>query len=378
MVRLADICRVVGGSTPRTDTPAYWNGDIVWITPADLGKLMGYNITSSARRISKEGFNNSGTEMLPSGSVVLSTRAPIGHLAIARIALCTNQGCKSLVPNAELMSEYLYFSLKQAVPALQNLGSGATFTELSKSALSDFQIPLPPLSVQQEIVAEIEGYQRVIDGARAVIDNYKPHIRVEPEWEMVKLGEICRFKNGLNYTKDSSGFSVKIIGVGDFGKNTYVPLADLSIVTLNEPIVEDYLVKPNDILFVRSNGNPDLVGRSLIVPATNESITFSGFSIRARVKDERVLPIFLAHLFKSSDFAEMIKTVSQGANIRSLSQEILNEIIIPLPPLATQQALVAEIEAEQALVAANRELIERMEKKIKAVIARVWGEVPPI
>ena len=132
-------------------------------------------------------------------------------------------------------------------------------------------------------------------------------------------------------------------------------------------------MKAGDILFVRSNGNPDLVGRSLFVPPPREPTTFSGFTIRGRIEDKRALPLFFAHFFKSRDFAEMIKTVGRGANIRNLSQGILNELAIPLPPLATQQAIVAEIDAEQALVAANCELVTRFEQKIQATLAGVWG-----
>jgi type I restriction enzyme M protein len=228
--------------------------------------------------------------------------------------------------------------------------------------------------VQKEIVAEIEGYQKVIDGARAVLDNYRPHIPIHPDWPMVNLGEICSFKNGLNFNKASTGHTVKIIGVSDFQANLYAPLAGLDEVHLDSPITDEYLVRGGDILFVRSNGNPELVGRSIIVPPPNEPTSFSGFTIRGRIEDERALPLFYAHFFKSRDFAEMIKTVGQGANIRNLSQVILNKLQVPIPPLATQQAIVAEIEAEQALVAANRELIARFEKKIQATLARVWGE----
>jgi type I restriction enzyme M protein len=178
----------------------------------------------------------------------------------------------------------------------------------------------------------------------------------------------------LNFDKTSSGSTVKIIGVSDSRANLYAPLDDLDEVHLASPLGDDYLVKAGDILFVRSNGNPDLVGRSLFVPTPREPTTFSGFTIRGRIEDARALPLFFAHFFKSRDFAEMIKTVGQGANIRNLSQGILNELKVPLPPLATQQAIVAEIEAEQALVAANRELITRFEQKIQATLARVWGE----
>jgi len=231
--------------------------------------------------------------------------------------------------------------------------------------------------VQKEIVAEIEGYQKVIDGARAVVDNYHPHIPIDPAWPMVCLGEICSFKNGLNFDKTSSGCSVKIIGVSNFRTNLYVPMSDLAEVQLEAPPSAEYMVKEGDILFVRSNGNQALVGRSVLVPSSNEVVSFSGFTIRARFEDVRALPLFFAHFFKSRDFAEMIKNVGRGASIRNLSQGTLKELKIPLPPLATQRAIVTEIEAEQALVNANRELIARMERKIQATLARVWGEDAP-
>jgi type I restriction enzyme M protein len=148
-------------------------------------------------------------------------------------------------------------------------------------------------------------------------------------------------------------------------------------VHLDEPLSDEYLVKGGDILFVRSNGNPDLVGRSLFVPPPNEPITFSGFTIRCRIEDQRAPPIFYAHFFKSRDFAEMIKTVGRGANIRNLSQGILSELKVPLPPLATQKGIVAEIEAEQSLIATNSELVAIFEKKIVGTLARVWGEEVP-
>ena len=143
---------------------------------------------------------------------------------------------------------------------------------------------------------------------------------------------------------------------------------------LDRPVGEEYLVRSGDILFVRSNGNPELVGRSVILPETTEKITFSGFTIRARVKGDRVIPIFLAHLFKSREFSAMINTVGRGANIRNLSQGILSELKIPFPDLDAQRTIVAQIEAEQCLVNANKELIRLFENKIKAVINRVWGE----
>jgi type I restriction enzyme M protein len=268
----------------------------------------------------------------------------------------------------------LFHLLKAKQTDIYALQIGMGQPHVYSKDLAKIQIPLPPLEVQEEIMAEIVGYEKVIDGSRTVLDNYRPHIPIHPDWSIIKLGEICSFKNGLNFNKISSGHSVKIIGVSNFQNNLYAPLAELDNIHLDAPLANDYLVKDGDILFVRSNGNPSLVGRSVIVPPHCEPTTFSGFTIRGRFADERASPLFYAHFFKSRDFAEMIKTVGQGANIRNLSQSILNEISIPLPPLATQQAIVADIEAEQALVDANRELIEHFEKKIQATLARVWGK----
>ena len=128
--KLGEICRVVGGSTPNTGDQAFWDGGIVWITPTDLGKLESPWIESSQRRITEMGYRSCGTEMLPKGTVVLSSRAPIGHLGIAAVTLCTNQGCKSFVPGENVDSYYLYWCLRYFVPDLQRLGSGATFDPL--------------------------------------------------------------------------------------------------------------------------------------------------------------------------------------------------------------------------------------------------------
>jgi len=281
-----------------------------------------------------------------------------------------------LRPSDRALADFIYFcvtseSFRESAIA-QMTGTGG-LQRVPRAYVEQFEIPLPPLDVQKEIVAEIEGYQKVIDGARAVLDNYRPFIPIHPDWPMVELGELCSFKNGLNYAKASVGQSVKIVGVANFQNSLLAPLDDLQTIFLESEINEEYLLKQGDILFVRSNGNPDLVGRSLIIPQTTFPVTFSGFTIRGRFIDNRALPMFYALFFKSLDFAEAIKKVGRGANIRNLSQSLLTEMTVPLPPSETQKSIVAEIEAEQALVNANRELIARMEKKIQATLARVWG-----
>ena len=292
--------------------------------------------------------------------------------------MAIGRGLAAIRPRPGLVEGRYLFRFLRAMESQIVGQAGAAFASINRSDIEAIKIPLPPLEVQREIVAEIEGYQKVIDGARIVLENYRPHIPIDPTWPVANLGSLASFKNGLNFTKDEAGHFIAIVGVGDFQNNLTVPVEKLSSVTIADAISDDYLLRGGDILFVRSNGNPDLVGRSMLVPDDIGRATFSGFSIRARITSPDTNSRFLTHFFKSADFAEKMKTVGQGASIRNLSQGILDGLQIPLPPPDTQQAIVVEIEAEQSLVNGNRELITRFEKKIETAIARVWGEAEEV
>ncbi|MBW1702845.1 MAG: restriction endonuclease subunit S [Deltaproteobacteria bacterium] len=165
-VKLGDACRVVNGTTPKSGVQEYWGGDIVWVTPTDLGRLDLPYIKGSERRITNEGFESGNLEIVPAGSVVLSSRAPIGHLGIASVPLCTNQGCKSFVLGEGIDSDFLFFALKDSVSEIQQLGSGATFTEVSKTQLEKFEIPVSPLPEQKRIAAILRERMDAVERAR--------------------------------------------------------------------------------------------------------------------------------------------------------------------------------------------------------------------
>ena len=164
-VTLGEACHVVNGTTPRSTEPSYWGGDIVWITPADFGTDSGA-ITNSRRTITTAGFESCGLTMVPPGSVIVSSRAPIGNLGVAAVPLCFNQGCKALVPTDRVDSAYLYFAILHAVPDLQAMGSGATFSEISKSKIAKFHIPLPPLPEQRVIAGRLTVQMEQVTAAR--------------------------------------------------------------------------------------------------------------------------------------------------------------------------------------------------------------------
>ena len=163
-VRLGEIGNIIGGGTPKTTNPEYWNnGTIPWITPADMSSLNSKYISRGARNITESGLNSSSAQLMPKGTVLFSSRAPIGYVAIAENDLSTNQGFKSIVPFNIALSDYLYFMLLAIKERIEKMGSGTTFKEVSGATVAFVVVPLPPLSEQRRIVARLEELLPLVD-----------------------------------------------------------------------------------------------------------------------------------------------------------------------------------------------------------------------
>ena len=167
---IGEVSKIINGGTPKTSVKEYWEGDINWITPKDLGKLKGVYVSETPRKISKLGLQKSSARLFKENSIILSTRAPIGHLAINQVPMSTNQGCRGIVPNSNLNVNYLFYFLKLNIKLLNDLGTGTTFKELSTKALSSIKIPIPPLAEQKQIVAILDQAFEAIDQAKANIE----------------------------------------------------------------------------------------------------------------------------------------------------------------------------------------------------------------
>ena len=160
-VRLGDVCEIVSGATPKTKIPEYWEGDIKWVTPAELSEDSHY-ICDTEKHLTEKGFSSASLHMMPKGTVLLTTRAPIGKVAITADVMCCNQGFKNLVCSEKVYNEYLYRYLKSRTAELQAMGRGATFKELSKKNVSEYAISLPPLPVQKEAVEKLSAVEKQI------------------------------------------------------------------------------------------------------------------------------------------------------------------------------------------------------------------------
>lgn len=208
-VTIGDVCTIVNGGTPKSEVSEYWDGDLNWITPKEMGKLTSREITSTERKITEKGIKNSSAKLLPINSVILSSRAPIGHLAINKSLMATNQGCKGLVPSEKLNYEYLYYFLSHSKQLLNDMGSGATFKELSGSKLATVEIPLPPIATQQKIVAKLDAIFAEIDkataaaeanakNAEALFQSYLTEVfeRGGEDWGIYTIKDLIKIRSG--------------------------------------------------------------------------------------------------------------------------------------------------------------------------------------
>ncbi|MFO4722407.1 restriction endonuclease subunit S [Vibrio cholerae] len=176
VVKLKDCCTVVGGATPKRNIPEYWDSkDVPWVTPKDISKLSNKVLNDAPEYISQLGFDKCATSLLPKGAVLLTSRAPIGNVAIAGRDMCTNQGFKSLVPSDRVDSTYLYYCMLWHSSMLEALGNGATFKEVSKKIVEEFEIPLPPLDEQKRIA-------EILDKADAIRQKRKQAIALADEF----------------------------------------------------------------------------------------------------------------------------------------------------------------------------------------------------
>jgi len=375
IVELGEVCDVSSGGTPSRANDRFWKGNIPWVK---TGEVNYSTITQTEEHITNEGLEGSSAQLYPKGTVLMAmygqgvTR---GRVAVLGIEATINQACAAIVPKTlTLRSDFLYVLLVAKYEELRAMSEsrGGNQSNLSAQLIRTLRIPLPPLAEQEAIVAEVEGYQKVIDGARQVVAHYRPRINIDPTWPMVPFSEIADFRNGLNFTRDENGEKVKVLGVGDFQDLMHAPIDTVPYVELSARLSALQALQEGDLVFVRSNGNKELVGRSVLIPKLKEPVYHSGFTIRARLKDKRTA-LFMAYLFKAEVHDRLKTKLRAGANISNLSQEILDALMIPLPPLPEQQRIVAELEEERALVAASKTLVEKMEAKVRERVARAWG-----
>ena len=237
---------------------------------------------------------------------------------------------------------------------------------LPVSFVESYEIPLPPLEEQERIVAELDGYRKVIEGARQVVENYKPTIRVAPEWPRKSLAELASLEYGLTARGEDAG-DTRLIRITDITDEGYLRLSGAKFIDLNGE-ARRYLLKENDVLVARTGAT---YGKTLLFVTGVQSV-FASYLIRLRFNDD-IVPQYYWTFAQSEMYWAQARSLVTGGGQPQFNGNALKKVTVPIPPLDVQRKIISEIESEGKLVESNRKLIAAFEKKIQTKLAEIWG-----
>ncbi len=341
---------------------------INWIKIGDVQEGAKF-VNSTKQKIRPEGLKKS--RLVEPGDFILSNSMSFGRPYIVNITGAIHDGWlvfKQLKNNLNKNYVFNILSSQFVKDQFAQSATGGVVKNLNIELVKRVKIPLPPLSVQEEIVAEIEGYQKIIDGAKMVVENYKPKIDIDPAWEMVELGEVAKPQYGFTEKAKDEG-NARFIRITDIGVDGELIKENARYIDLTLD-AQKSIVSKDDILVARTGAT---YGKTMIFKESYPAV-FASFLIRLNFDKKRVYPKYYWAFAQSSNYISQAAKLMTGGGQPQFNGNAIIKIKFPLPPIEIQKQIVAKIEKEQEIVNANKQLIEIFEQKIKDRIAKVWGE----
>lgn len=345
--KLGEVCEIVGGTTPSTTNKSYWNGSEKWITPAEIDINKKY-IYDSVRHITKEAVKDCSLQLQPKGTVIFTSRAPIGKVAISEMEFYCNQGFKNFICSERILNEYLYFFLIGNVDYLNSIGKGTTFKEISKTVVSQVEIPLPPLEEQKRIVkildekfAQLEtikvNAQTNLQNAKDLFQSQLTKAFSNTTWEKKRLGDVFYVKSGGTPSRSKKEYwngDIPWYSSGELG-NRYTTNSERNI---NSLAIDNSNAKlfPKGSLLI---GMYDTAAMKMSI--LDRDATFNQAIAGVKPCEEHNLQFI--RLYLDSIKTEMFE-LRRGTRQKNLSLEKIKEIIVPLPPLPEQKRIVEELD----------------------------------
>lgn len=347
---LGDVADVIGGGTPSTTNSRYWDGDILWLTPTEITPQDGKVITDSRRKITDLGLKNSGAQILPNGSVVLTSRASVGYVALAGAELCTNQGFQSLIPKDYVIAKFLMFWIQQNRSEFESRSAGSTFKEISKSNVKSIKISLPSLPEQKRIVdlisaidAYIEALQHQLETAKKSRNAVLHELLVASgdNWIECNLSEVTRLiTDGSHFSPKSIDSGIPYVTVRDI-KNGSLDLDNAARISEESYLeLEKNGCRPmvNDILFSKDG----TVGKVALVESDEKFVVLSSLAI-IRADETKMLPRFLSLTMSSERFQQDAIESKTGLAIKRIVLKHLKTLKVTVPTIVEQEAIITQI-----------------------------------
>ena len=382
--RLGDVCTVVSGSTPKSTVPEYWDGDIKWITPAELSNDTCI-INDSARHITALGVAKTGLKPFPAGTVILSSRAPIGKTAIAGCEMFCNQGFKNLICSEKIDSKYLYYFLSGKTDYLNSLGRGATFKEISKAIVENIEIPLPEVEEQKRIAARFERLLRLIQLQKAELEELDKLVKSRfielfgmPGtdafgWGLVPLGSTCNInpKKSLD-SRLVSGAVVSFVpmpAVTEHGEIDATAIKEYDEVKTGFTYFAE-----NDVLFAKITPCMES-GKGAVAKGLHNGIGFGSTEFHVlRPISGKTDPYWIYTLTAFSQFRmDAASNMTGSAGQRRVPASFLENYRVSLPPIALQEQFAAFVEQTDKSKLAVQKGLQELEILKKSLMQQYFG-----
>jgi len=395
---IGEQCEVVAGSTPKSAVGEYWGGDIAWLTPKDLSQDRSQFVEHGERSITKSGYESCSTRLVPAGSVLFTSRAPIGYVAIAANEMCTNQGFKTAVPGSGLQSEFLYWQLQHVTPDIRSRASGTTFPEISGKGFAATEIVVPQLEEQERIVEILEDQLSHLDTALQSVHTVRE--------------KAAQFRRSLLHAAFTGALTGHDVEEGELPSGwSLCQFSEIANVDSNlvdpKPLGHLPHIAPNNIesdsgrlLQYRSTAEDGVTSGkhkfqrghilySKIRPYLNKVVVvdFEGLcsaDMYPISTDQNISWLWMAMLspsFVSQTSSTQTRTVLPKINIKELSR-----IEIPVPPLLEQERIVEILEDQLSRLDASLAVADAVEERSAALrrsllhsaftgrLTRVWRE----
>ena len=382
---MKELGEIITGNTPSKKTEAFWSSEDICFIKPDIIADDGINeIVDSNEYISENARKKA--RIVGKNSIFITCIGSIGKIGIASDGeYAFNQQINAIIPNDRVQPKYLAYNLLFNKPRFVAIANAPVVPIINKSQFGEFTVNIETdIDRQCEIVDVLDKFTQIIQQRNKEISALDELIKArfvelfgdpvmnEKGWITKSLLDMGRCKNGMNFHYDDEGVEINCLGVGDFKELSIIDNTDeLPTVSLKEMPSEEYLLKDDDIVFVRSNGNKALVGRSIAVYPGNVPTTFSGFCIRYRKHDNEIIVPYLLRALKADSMR--MKMTGRGANIQNLNQQILGTLVIPVPPIELQNQFADFVKQVDKSKVKVQKVLDATQKLFDSLMQQYFG-----
>ena len=385
-MKIKEVAEVVSGATPKTNIESYWDGEYPWITPAEINDDTTY-IFNTERNLTEQGVQSASLKKLKKGTVLLSSRAPIGKVAIAGIDLYCNQGFKNLVCDEEIVDpKYVYYWLKSKTDYLNALGRGATFKEISKSIVEEIEIPIPKLEVQKKLVQAMDKCKDLIDKRKEQIQACDELIksqfiemfgdpRTNPyNWEESSIGDCYYVKGGKRIPK-GMGYSDEVtahpyLRATDMKNAT---ILDNDIKYISDEVydkIKNYTVSDGDIYLTNVGVNLGMAG---VIPKKYDGANLTENAVKLVPKQDKLTGMFISYYINSPGIQEYVNERKMSVGVPKLAIFRIESMPVIIPPLELQNEFAKFVQQVDKLKFEMEKSLHELENNFSALMQKAFS-----